>query len=214
MKFAITLALLVTIALTMAEDAEMDGKCRKSLQPSHWCDASNKDLTLQEVEFIGGTVGTSSRHSSSASWAPENAFTQGTLYWHSGKDAAGNVAGQAFPHLIWYDFRTAFVPGRVSFRARMGDGCGNNGFWCGATKWQFIGTNDEKCDRFSKWTVFCQDLSGLPYERYGQSKYCSVSEKQKKAYRCLGISVLDSSYNGVSEVSLGGIKMWKKILQE
>jgi len=172
------------------------------------------DLTLQEVEFVGGTPGTSSVYSSSAMWAAANAFTQGLLYWHSGKDATGTIEGQPFPHLIWYDFRAGFVPARVSFRPRMTVGCGDTGYWCGATKWQFIGTNDEKCDRYSKWTILCQDLSGKHFERHGQSKYCTVNEGQKKAYRCLGISVLDSSFGGVSEVSLGGIKMWKKILEE
>ena len=112
-----------------------------------------------------------------------------------------------------YDFRTAFVPGRVSFRPRLSDGCGS-GHWCGATKWQFIGTNDEKCGRYSKWTILCQDLSGKPFERMGQSKYCTVADDKRKAFRCLGISVLDTSYTGNSEVSLGGIKMWRKILEE
>jgi len=169
------------------------------------------DLTLQEVEFSGGTPGASSL------WAglpATNAFTQTKTFWHSGKDALGNGESQPFPHLIWYDFRNAFVPGRVSFRPRMSAGCGDAGYWCGASKWQFIGTNDEKCNRYSKWTVLCQDLSGKHFERYGQSKYCVVGESQRKAFRCLGISVLDSSYQGQSEVSIGGIKMWKKILEQ
>ena len=113
-----------------------------------------------------------------------------------------------------YDFRNAFVPARVSFRPRLSDGCGVSGYWCGATKWQFIGSNDEKCGRYSKWTVLCEDLSGKHFERMGQSKYCTVDDAQTKAFRCLGISVLDTSYPGVSEVSLGGIKMWQKVLVE
>ena len=111
-----------------------------------------------------------------------------------------------------YDFRTAFVPGRVSFRPRIGDGCDPGK--CGATKWQFIGTNDEKCGRYSKWTILCEDLSGEVFKRQSQSKYCTVDDSKKKAFRCLGISVLEASFANQSEVSLGGIKMWKKILEE
>ena len=93
-------------------------------------------------------------------------------------------------------------------------GCGDAGYWCGASKWQFIGTNDEKCNRYSKWTILCEDLSGKPFERKGQSKYCTVDDSKRKAFRCLGISVLDTSSDGVSEVSLGGIKMWRKIFED
>jgi len=171
------------------------------------------DLVLQEVEFTGGNVGTSSVYSSSSSYAAINAFKQTNVYWHSGRDANGNGdISQPFPHLIWYDFRAAFVPGRVSFRPRIGKGCDPG--HCGATKWQFIGTNDESCNRYSKWTVLCEDLSGQPFVRQSQSKYCTVDDSKRKAFRCLGISVLEASYGHQSEVSLGGIKMWKKILEE
>ena len=113
---------------------------------------------------------------------------------------------------VRYDFRAAFVPGRVSFRPRIGKGCDPG--HCGATKWQFIGTNDETCNRYSKWTVLCEDPSGQPFVRQSQSKYCTVNDSKRKAFRCLGISVLESSFGTQSEVSLGGIKMWKKILEQ
>jgi len=170
-------------------------------------------LVLQEVEFSGGAVGTSSVYSTNPSYAAENAFKQTNAHWNSGRDPDGSgELTQPYPHLIWYDFRTAFVPGRVSFRPRMSHGCGFGK--CGATKWQFIGTNDEKCDRYSKWTILCEDLSGEPFKRPSQSKYCTVDDNRRKAFRCLGISVLEGSYEGQSEVSLGGIKMWKKILED
>merc|ERR1712048_1195518 len=92
------------------------------------------DLILKEVAFRGGSVGVSSRHDMTTKYQPENAFQRTSdLYFHSGKDAngAGNVV-VPFPHLIWYEFKTPIVPGRVSFRPRSKDNaCGDGGFWCG-----------------------------------------------------------------------------------
>jgi len=167
---------------------------------------------LKEVRFVGGTVGTSSFYGNG--YKPEFAFQRDTnQYWHSGRNskAAGELV-IPFPHLIWYEFKSPVLPGRVSFRPRHDTGCGNAGYWCGATKWQFIGTNDEICDENSAWTVLCEDLSGRHFERPRQSKYCEVGTEIKGAFKCLGISVLDSSYNGgYSCVSISGVRMWKKV---
>ena len=111
-----------------------------------------------------------------------------------------------------YEFKDAVLPGRVSFRPRHDSGCGVEGFWCGATKWQFIGSNDAVCDENAAWTILCEDLSGRHFERPGESKYCEVERSVKGAFRCLGISVLDSSYDGIySGVSVSGIRMWKRV---
>ena len=155
--------------------------------------------------------GSSSIHTNSkAEWAFQRTSN---ACWHSGHDANG--AGEAvipFPHLIWYDFKSPIVPGRVSFRPRHDTACGNAGYWCGATKWQFIGTNDEICDEYSAWTILCEDLSGKHFERSRQSKYCEVGIEIKGAFKCLGISVLDSSFAGTySCVSMSGIRMWKRV---
>ena len=155
--------------------------------------------------------GSSSIHTNSkAEWAFQRTSN---ACWHSGHDANG--AGEAvipFPHLIWYEFKSPIVPGRVSFRPWDGTGCGSTGYWCGATKWQFIGTNDEICDEYSAWTILCEDLSGKHFERSRQSKYCEVGIEIKGAFKCLGISVLDSSFAGTySCVSMSGIRMWKRV---
>ena len=121
------------------------------------------------------------------------------------------ASGQSLSRTFPYEFKTPIVPGRVSFRPRHDDGCGATGYWCGATKWQFIGTNDATCGENSAWTVLCEDLSGRHFERMRQSKYCTV-EKRMKKFKCLGISVLDSSYEGgYSCVSMSGIRMWQRI---
>ena len=66
-------------------------------------------------------------------------------------------------------------------------------YWIGATKWQFIGTNDEVCDEKLAWTILYEDLSGKRFEWMMQNKYCVVENKWVK-YKCLGISALESSY--------------------
>merc|ERR1712059_74560 len=104
----------------------------------------------------------------------------------------------------WYNFPKAFIPARVSFKSRppSNPGCSKaNG--CGASKYQFVGTNDNVCDQYSAWTVLCEDLSGKDFEfAASESKFCSVASREP--FKCLGISVLDSGYKGNSEVSMNG----------
>jgi hypothetical protein len=121
-------------------------------------------VTLQEVKFENGSVGASSIYDSSASFAAENAFLQGSdSIWNSGRDANGQgELAFAYPHIIWYNFQHAFLPGRVSFRPRR------------------------------------------------SSKYCLVKDDLRESFKCLGISVLESSYTGKSEVSVNGIRMGKR----
>jgi len=170
------------------------------------------NLVLQELEFKDGTPGASSIYYDSSAWYPANAFKKSNAYWHSGRDSKGNGDGYPFPHMIWYDFRHPILPGRISFRPRK-DACGDNndGYWCGATKWQFIGSNDQTCAENSKWTILCEDLSGKHFERSSSSKYCTVSTGLRKKFRCLGISVLDSSYKQNSEVSVSGVRIWQRV---
>ena len=131
------------------------------------------------------------------------------MYWHSGRNENGDGGLHfAFPHLIWYKFpkKDAFYPARVSFKARVGSGC--NAGYCRATKYQFVGSNDPSCNRYSNWKVLCQDLSG---ERFGYNtvKYCNVNEEVTEKFSCLGISVLEASYTGYNCVSMSAIRMWE-----
>jgi len=167
---------------------------------------------LREIQFVDGSYGASSKYSYTDK--VEDAFKHYVdAFLHTGRDAFGNGDRTfPFPHLIWYNFPSAVLPGRVSFRPRHDKACGDHGYWCGATKWQFIGTNDEVCNENSAWTILCEDLSGKPFERSRQSKYCEVERSVQGAFKCLGISVLDSSYDGpYSGVSISGIRMWKRV---
>ena len=161
--------------------------------------------------FEGGVAGASSVYNSDPSLAPTNAFLTGShSIWHSGADAdGGGTVAVPFPHLIWYRFPAPFRPGQVSFRPRLGAGC-DPGF-CGATKYQFVGTNDQVCDQYSRWTILCQDLSGEVFKRRSSSKYCLVKDDIREEFTCLGINVLESSFGRQSEVSMNGIRMWKKV---
>eukprot|EP00092_Neocalanus_flemingeri_P001844 GFUD01001966.1.p1 GENE.GFUD01001966.1~~GFUD01001966.1.p1 ORF type:complete len:179 (+),score=17.36 GFUD01001966.1:126-662(+) len=170
---------------------------------------NNKDsaaMPLKEVTFTGGTVGATSIYTPSATYAPANAFHEGSVNgWYSGRNANGN-GDLALP---WYNFPTAFVPGLVSFRPGQ-NLCSQTG-WCGPTKYQYIGTNDDVCNEFSAWRVLCEDLSGNGFEKRISSKYCLVQDHTREPFKCLGVTVLDSSYTGsYSTVAMNGIRMWNK----
>jgi len=172
----------------------------------------NKDLsTLREVKFVGGVVGASSVYSMPA-YQPANAFLQGSdKFWHSGRDSQGKGDFyQAYPHTIWYNFKRTFIPAGVAFRSRPKDktGCGVGG--CGPTKYKFVGTNDPECGQYSKWTVLCQDLSGIPFKYRAQSKFCDTDASMRESFSCYGIMVLESSYTVYSVTSISGIRMWAK----
>ena len=169
------------------------------------------ETRLKEVAIAGGKAVASSLYDINANAA--SAFNRNNgNFWHSGRNAEGkgNLV-YPFPHLVWYEFPTPFVPGRVSFRPRQSSGCGSGGYWCGATKWQFIASNDPQCNEMSVWTVLCEDLSGKPFERSVQSKYCVSDPTVDETYRCVGISVLDASYPGYACVSVNGMRIWEKI---
>ena len=171
------------------------------------------DLVLKEVDFSGGCAGASSRYSTS-SYSPDLAFQQNAkdtnIRWISGHGKTGSGNYVRFPHLIWYSFGKPFVPGRISFGPSPNDGHKNQ-YWFGATKWQFIGTNDKVCDEKSAWTILCEDLSGKHFEWMMQNKYCVVENKWVK-YKCLGISALESSYPDYPQVHMSGIRMWERVL--
>ena len=99
-------------------------------------------MTLKQIAFTGGKARASSVHDTSGKWKPENAFQlRDSSAWYTGRDANGRgYVDTPYPHLIWYEFAEAFIPGRVSFRPRW-SGCEKQHF-CGATKWQLIATND------------------------------------------------------------------------
>ena len=164
------------------------------------------------MSFTGGKAAASSIASANSGDQPANAFQRADdSVWHSGRDSngKGSYYKTPFPHLLWYEFPTAFVPGRVSFRARphSDSSCDKHGY-CGATVWQFIATNDPVCSENSAWTVLCEDLSGEPFKKHTQIKHCVANPSLVRKYRCVGISVLNALW---PRVSVNGVRIWEKV---
>jgi len=167
---------------------------------------STKDQgrVLQEVKFEGGKADASSRYDGS-SYPPQGAFRSNTDTWVSGRNKHGAGDRMPFPHLIWYDFgNQSIVPARVGIR---GDYTPPAGY--GPSMWEFIGSNDEECGKYSRWTVLCSDLSGKKFQWKTEMKYCDVHQQITGSFRCLGISVLNQGYKGDPNEIISLIKMWK-----
>ena len=171
----------------------MHPKIRKTFSPSILV------VAVSEVRFEGGSARASITR---PGWEADRAFILGYANgWYNN--------GQIFPNIIWYEFPKGkrFVPARVSFRGRQ-DSIVDQA----PAMWQFVGSNDETCDRFSKWTVLCQDLSKEKYPHKKWTKYCEVDEKIFCEFKCLGISVLNS-HNKDGYAALKDVRMWKRAYQ-
>jgi len=171
------------------------------------CDADPFPVrVIKEVPTTHGKAGASSSWRNQP-WAnPENALRQDIKEgWASG--IFSSDVRTPLPHLIWYDFpaEKAFIPAEVSFRPRQ---AGTTLY--APTKWQFVGTNDLTCDEKAAWAILCEDLSGAGYKSQGDIKFCSVSERINRKYRCLGVRILQNG-NGV-ESGLQSLRFWEKII--
>jgi len=177
-----------------------------------WCYTTESDIRweycltpctgtgLTEVKFEGGSANATNEHNQA--FSAEKAFILGAANaddaWHNGKEILTSI--------VWYEFQIKIVPGRVSFRGREKS---NQNALTAPVQWQFVGSNDETCNRFSCWTVLCEDLSGTAYPHKGWTKYCDVDEKITTEFRCLGIAVLNTR-SADSGAALRDIRMWKK----
>jgi len=167
---------------------------------------STKDQgrVLQEVKFEGGKADASSKWDPSRN--PEIAFQNNPDFWSGGRGKHGGGNGVPFPYYIWYDFgNRTIVPARAGIRGFMN----KENPQYGPTMWEFIGSNDEECGKYSRWTILCSDLSGKMFQRMFQLKYCDVDQQITSSFRCLGISVLDHGYKNSPEAVISFIRMWK-----
>lgn len=171
---------------------------------------TDRGRVLQEVKFVDGKADASSRYSQ-YSFKPGWAFridssTARSEYFASGKNKHGTGDWKPFPHLIWYDFgNRSIVPARVGIRGYYVD----SGTEYGATMWEFIGSNDVECGKYSRWTVLCGDWSDKKFQRKTQIKYCDVDPWITASFRCLGINALNSALADRDEVVISSIRMWK-----
>jgi len=164
--------------------------------------------TIKEVTISHGKAGASSSWRD-APWSdPNNAFRRDiTRSWGSG--IYSNGVRTPMPHLIWYDFAAAnaFIPAEVSFRTRQ-DKVENVSL--GPSKWQFVATNDLPCNENAAWTILCEDLSGEPFKKFSDIKFCVVPPQMSKKFRCLGLRILKDSGYG-NEVCVQSLRFWEKV---
>jgi len=171
-------------------------------------------FALSEVEIAGGSAkATSNFTPNSIDWNPLAAFDEGEgKGWHSG-DLAGKY--DRFPVLVWYEFpeEKLFVPGRVSFRGRQ-DLTSSSQDWKEQTpsEWQFVGSNDQSCGKFGKWTALCENRSNAAPATMAETKYCEVHEIIVKKFKCLGISILNNRRNN-GGTNLRDVRMWEKVYE-
>jgi len=152
--------------------------------------------SFKEVKFVNGTA-----HSDppASQGNVDNFFKMSPTAGHAG---FGYVESDAYPFYIWYEFQEPIVPGRFSFHSA--------GVYC-PTTWFFVGSNDERCDRYSFWTPLCGEVMGKPAQNIKTPLFCHVSSSLAKPYRCLGMMVLRNNYgtDNYNRVDVYNCKMWK-----
>ena len=77
------------------------------------------------------------------------------------------------------------------------------------SQWEFVGSNDERCDGGGRWTVLCRSLVDDLIPTAAWTKHCDVRRNVFKKFRCLGINVLNSRHKA-GAVSLGSVRMWER----
>merc|ERR1712200_354563 len=154
-------------------------------------------------EITGGSAHSTSVHET---WKPLDAFREDSSRgFHSRKP-------ERYPVLVWYEFpeEKLFVPGRVSFRGRQDAGLAPP--LQTPSEWQFIGSNDQTCGKFGKWTILCEDRTNVGPATMSSTKYCDVDEKIFKKFKCLGISILNNR-DKTGHASFRDVRMWEKVYE-
>ena len=89
-------------------------------------------------------------------------------------------------------------------------------------KWQFLGSNDGDCKSDGNWQVLCEDQSGQKIDRptwdarEEETRSCEVEWKnlvnEPKAFRCLGIKVLDTTKDNLKYfAALHRMRIWGRL---
>jgi len=152
--------------------------------------------SFKQVKFVNGTT-----HSDppASQGNLENFFKKAPNTGHAG---FGYVASDEYPYYVWYEFQEPIVPGRFSFHSTT---------TYSPTTWFFVGSNDERCGRYSYWTPLCGEVMGKPLENQKALRFCHVRSSLAKPYRCLGMMILGGKW-GTSisnKVDVLNGKMWK-----
>jgi len=149
-----------------------------------------------EVKFVNGTPHCDPP--THGSYPVANFFKQAP---NTDITAIGYAESDAYPFYIWYEFQEPIVPGRFSFH-------GNTRGFC-PTTWFFVGSNAERCGRYSTWTPLCGKVSESIWKSKKTPLFCHVKSSLAKPYRCLGIMVLESDLGKRGQIDVLNSKMWK-----
>ena len=156
-----------------------------------------------EADFTDGTAG-----SSTVSGYPlENAFIADLPIWYSEHPPS-------FPVFIWYRFSQPLRAVNVSLLAAR---------YYEPTQFQFIGTNDQKCNSSASWEYLCENISDCKHSKQGNkgkgtacftANYptstfsCYIeSPKLSPQFRCLGLKITEAD-NYYVQIGLKQIRMW------
>jgi len=152
--------------------------------------------SFKQVKFVNGTA-----HSDPppTQGNVENFFKKAPNTAHAG---FGYEKSDEYPFYVWYEFQEPIVPGRFSFHSTIA--------WS-PTTWFFVGSNDERCGRYSFWTPLCGEVMGNKAENKRTPLFCHVTSSLAKPYRCLGLMVLRGPHgkNDAIAVDVLNCKMWK-----
>ena len=157
-------------------------------------------LRWKEVSFQGGKAGASSEYT--GYFAPQYGFmNEPNRNWASKEKPT-------LPEIIWYDFGARRVKAsKIAFQTR--DKNEDAARKQVPRHFKFVGSNSAKCDADAEWTTICEKKVLKPLESVDDVRGCSsVQENTSRAYRCLGLIILDME--GELYTSIRNIRIWKK----
>ena len=172
------------------------------------------DHPMTELDLHEGSMKASSefRTENCAKRAIEESSNE---FWASGEKPAES----SFVAMIWFRFKSMpqVTPSKISFMPHQAPG----GYtfdqardWM-PSKWEFVGSNDSDCKPNGNWQVLCEDQSGKKINTLNETRNCEVAwEDKPKAFRCLGIRVLETTYGQRGYfAALHRMRMWVRDIE-
>ena len=130
------------------------------------------------------------------------------LPWHGFGDCQNYWSSEPpsnFPVYIWFEFNDPVIPERISFRPRPAGTNLYNSKRQMPSKFHFIGSNDNNCNKYSRWSTLCHKSYGKSIKKDTEIRGCAVSkhDQTEQSFRCLGLKI--HSVHGSEFASLCGI---------
>ena len=157
----------------------------------------------KEVSFQGEMAGASSKYNENR--APKYGFmNEPNEFWASQQNPK-------LPEIIWYDFGAQRVrAGKITFQPQ--DKKEDEARKEVPSHFKFVGSNSAECNADAEWTTICEEKVSKPLESLDEVRGCSSpQENASRAYRCLGLSILDVEDPDKEFASVKNIRFWMKI---